>query len=191
MEENETHQVGSAAPAPMAAAPMRYDAEGKVDWGKMWDSFCVLARDGGPPHRGELLEATGRLDVAAPAYRAAEAEIGRGIRLVCGLDVSAAGPGWLAVHCHSKVMAQWLAEAISEENVAVRAEDGRLLVPVSADFTVKGEIKSVITAVAKTTHYWRLHLSPEVKQTLAAQAAFGRLWAGLRRLAPRRANQSG
>jgi sirohydrochlorin cobaltochelatase len=42
-------------------------------------------------------------------------------------------------------------------------------VPVGDYFTLKGEIKNVITAVAKTTHYWQEHLSPEVKQTLAWQ----------------------
>ena len=41
--------------APMAAAPMKYQPDGSVDWGNMWDSFCVLAREGGPPHRGTML----------------------------------------------------------------------------------------------------------------------------------------
>jgi len=33
----------------------------------------------------------------------------------------------------------------------------------------------VITAVAKTTHYWREHLPPEVKQTLEWQTRLGGL----------------
>lgn len=36
-------------------------------------------------------------------------------------------------------------------------------------YTVKGEIKNVITAVAKTTHYWRVHLPPEVQQSIALE----------------------
>ena len=43
--------------APMAAAPIKYQLDGSVDWGDMWDSFCVLAREGGPPHRGTMLQA--------------------------------------------------------------------------------------------------------------------------------------
>ena len=42
--------------------------------------------------------------------------------------------------------------------------------PVGEHFTVKGEIKNVITAVAKTTHYWIEHVPAEVKQTSEAQA---------------------
>jgi hypothetical protein len=34
----------------MSSAPLRYRADGSVDWGNMWDSFCELAREGGPPH---------------------------------------------------------------------------------------------------------------------------------------------
>src|SRR5262245_26888007 len=49
--------------APMAAAPIKYAADGSVDWGNMWDSFCVLAREGGPPHRGQLLDAQEGADV--------------------------------------------------------------------------------------------------------------------------------
>lgn len=43
--------------APMAPAPMKYLADGSVDWGNMWDTFCVLAQDGGPPHRPTMLRA--------------------------------------------------------------------------------------------------------------------------------------
>lgn len=159
--------------APMAPAPMRYDDDGAVAWGEMWDSFCVLALDGGPPHRGTLLRAAPGSDPDSEGYRFAATEIARGIRLVSGLESAPDAPGWLAVTCHSAGMARWLAEAIVEENVEARAAGARLLVPVGADFTLKGEIKNVITAVAKTTHYWREHLPAEVKQTLAIQARLG------------------
>ena len=39
--------------------------------------------------------------------------------------------------------------------------------PVGEDFTLKGEIKNVITVVAKTTHYWMEHLDAAVKTSLA------------------------
>jgi sirohydrochlorin cobaltochelatase len=55
-------------------------------------------------------------------------------------------------------------------------------VPVGDYYTVKGEIKNVITAVAKTTHYWGEHLPPEVKQTLAIQAKLAGIGRWLRRL---------
>ena len=45
--------VGSA---PMPAAPLVRDADGRVAWGSTWESFCELALAGGPPHRGRLLE---------------------------------------------------------------------------------------------------------------------------------------
>ncbi len=166
------HHDGDGADkrAPMAPAPMKYAPDGSVAWGEMWDSFCALARDGGPPHRATLLEGDPAADPASDGYRFAAAEITRGVVAVSGLPVAPAAAGWLAIGCHSASMAHWLAEAIIEENVAARAEGATLLVPVGASFTLKSEIKNVITAVAKTTHYWREHLPPEVKQTLEWQA---------------------
>jgi sirohydrochlorin cobaltochelatase len=163
---------------------MRYLPDGAVDWGNMWDSFCVLAREGGPPHRADKLEAQADADMASDGYRCAVVEICRGIREVSGLDASAAAPGWIAVRCHTPSMAHWLAESIEQENVQARAEDNYLLVPVGDYFTVKGEIKNVITAVAKTTHYWREHLPIDVKRALILQTRIDWLkrrvgrWAG-------------
>lgn len=173
------HHDGEGADkrAPMAAAPMVYAPDGSVAWGEMWDSFCVLAIDGGPPHRATLLEGGPTDDPDSEGYRFAAAEIARGVLAVSGLPVAPAETGWLAIGCHSPGMARWLAEAIIEENVAARDDGATLLVPVGANFTLKGEIKNVITAVAKTTHYWREHLPGEVKQTLEWQARLG----GLRR----------
>lgn len=84
--------------------------------------------------------------------------------------------------CPSEAMAGWLAEAIVAEQVEAHAEATRLLVPVGDYYTVKGEIKNVITAVAKTTHYWGEHLPAEVKQTLALQARLAAIWRWMRRL---------
>ncbi|MEP7190396.1 MAG: hypothetical protein ABI901_14485, partial [Roseiflexaceae bacterium] len=113
-------------------------------------------------------------------------EICRGIHAVSGLRAAAAGPGWIAVECRSAGMARWLAESIQAENVAALAEQTQLLLPAGADFTLKGEIKNVITAVAKTTHYWGEHVPVEVKQTFELQARLERLrarvlgWVGRR-----------
>jgi sirohydrochlorin cobaltochelatase len=163
--------------APMAAAPIKYQLDGSVDWGDMWDSFCVLAREGGPPHRGTMLQAQEDADTASASYQFAVSEICRGIGAVSGLRAAAAGPGWIAVECRSAGMARWLADSIQVENVAARAEQARLLLPAGDNFTLKGEIKNVITAVAKTTHYWGEHVPAEVKQTLELQARLERLQA--------------
>ena len=161
--------------APMASAPMQYKEDGSVDWGNMWDNFCVLAQEGGPPHRGDMLQAQSDPNVSSPAYQFAVTEIVRGIKEVSGLAATPSSPGWIAVACANVEMAHWLSEAIEEENVGTRSEAATLFVPVGDYYLVKGEIKNVITAVAKTSHYWQAHLAAEVKQTLAFQEALRRL----------------
>jgi sirohydrochlorin cobaltochelatase len=152
--------------APMTAAPMVYNADNSVAWECMWNSFCALASAGGPPHRGTLLCAQTDADPQHAGYRAAAAEIIRGIGLVSGLPAHAAAPGWIAVDCGEPGKARWLAEQIKQENVQARCAGANLFVPVGEDFTLKGEVKNVITAVAKTTHYWNAHLASEVKVSL-------------------------
>ncbi|MBA3947644.1 MAG: hypothetical protein H0X37_24200 [Herpetosiphonaceae bacterium] len=164
--------------APMAAAPMKYRPDGLADWGNMWDAFCVLAQEGGPPHREQMLYAQVPVDVQSPAYAGVVAELIRGIGAVSGLQAVAGPPGWVAVQCTFPVMADWLAEAIIEEHVQARSEGAQLLVPAGEGFELTGEIKNVITVVAKTTHYWQDHLPAEVKQLLGWQLRFARakLW---------------
>jgi sirohydrochlorin cobaltochelatase len=152
--------------APMAAAPMKFRDDGQVDWGNMWETFCVLAREGGPPHRPRMLEPDTLSNVESSVYRIAVTEITRGIFEVSRYPAGPVSPGWIAVHCESSGQARWLAEAILEENVRARAEGPLLLVPAGERYTIKGEIKSVITAVAKTTHYWTEHLDPHLKRAL-------------------------
>ena len=65
-----------------------------------------------------------------------------------------------------------LAEAIVDENVEAKRDGNILLLPVSELYTLKREIKNVITVVAKTTHYWTEHVPAEVKQTLTVQLKF-------------------
>jgi sirohydrochlorin cobaltochelatase len=50
--------------------------------------------------------------------------------------------------------------AIVVENVLARREGAVLYLPVGPGFTVEGEIRNVVTAVAKTHHYWVQHAGP-------------------------------
>lgn len=170
--------------APMAAAPILYREDGEVDWGQMWTTFCALALEGGPPHRSAdtYIPPQPAADPQHPRYAWAAAEICRGIAEASGLRASPAEPGWIAVECAAPGQAGWLAAAIEEERVAARADGERLLVPVAESFQLKGEIKSVITVVAKTSHYWNEHLPPQIKQSLALEARLARLGGRIRRL---------
>ncbi len=167
--------------APMPAAPLRYSPDGTVDWGNMWDSFCALALDGGPPHRGTSLGPGEARDPEGPAYRAVVAELIRGIEAVSGQRAWPAEAGWVAVGCPSPGAARWLAEAIEHENVAARHVGAVLYLPAGADFSLAGEVKNVITAVAKTSHYWREHLPGPAKDAVEAQERLAGLWQNLRR----------
>lgn len=149
------------SPQSMGSAGLKYDSKGKVAWGEIWTSFCDLALAGGPPHRGTLLEAVTTAEALADEdnYKAVVAEIERGIRLVTSLPVvSSAVAGWVGVRCESVEMAVWLMRAIIVENIMVRREGDTLYLPAGPRFTLKREIKNVITAIAKTTHYWKAHL---------------------------------
>lgn len=145
--------------APMSAAPFVWRPDGRPDWRVMWESFCDLALYGGPPHRGpaDALRAP-----AAPASGVAPdviAEIRRGIWETTGLFAEPTVSGWIAVTCQSAEMAAWLAEAIVLENVEARADDDRLLLPLGDGFRLENEVKSLVTVVAKTHHYWDAHLA--------------------------------
>jgi len=56
-------------------------------------------------------------------------------------------------------MAAWLCASIILENVDARCEGERLFVPAHASFTLKNQVKSVVTVVAKTHHYWMAHVA--------------------------------
>jgi sirohydrochlorin cobaltochelatase len=152
--------------APMAAAALERDADGTVAWDRTWQGFCELALAGGPPHRGSLLEPVPREEALADPerYAAVVGELARGIRMITGLDVLTDGPpGWLGVPCASEEMAIWLMRAIVVENVMARREGAVLYLPAGPRFTVDGEIKNVITAVAKTHHYWIEHTAARLR----------------------------
>ena len=167
--------------APMAAAPLVYNEDNSVAWDRMWDNFCVLASAGGPPHRATCLRAPTNADPTSAGYRFATDEIIRGIALVSGLTAMPAQTGWIAVECGKASKAHWLSEQICQENVEAYAEGTRFFVPVGDNFSLKGEIKNVVTAVAKTTHYWRDHLAAEIKTSLAWEAKINAIVARVQR----------
>jgi sirohydrochlorin cobaltochelatase len=145
--------------APMAAAPFLWRDDGRPDWGAMWTSFCELALYGGPPHRGP------ESPLAAPAAGAASdgemlTEMKRGIWETTGLYAESTEPGWLAITCDSPAMAAWLCAAIILENVHARVDEDRLLVPAGPDYELRDQVKSIVTVVAKTHHYWQAHATP-------------------------------
>jgi sirohydrochlorin cobaltochelatase len=128
----------------------------------MWAGFCDLALAGGPPHRDGLLEPADSATVRErPAeYAAVTAELARGIELVSGLPVDVGTvPGWVGVTCADETMAVWLLRAIVAENICVRRNGSTLYLPAGPDFRLDYEIRNVITAMAKTAHYWREHVA--------------------------------
>jgi sirohydrochlorin cobaltochelatase len=145
----------------MRSAPLTYDEEGRVAWDRVWRSFCDLALAGGPPHRGTLLEPPSREEVLARPGDAARvvAEIARGLSLITRLGVvtDGAAPGWVGLVCTDEEMAVWLLRAIVVENISVRREGATLFLPAGPTYRIEKEIKNVITAVAKTHHYWTEH----------------------------------
>jgi hypothetical protein len=147
----------------MSSAPFVWRADGRPDWSGMWTTFCELALYGGPPHRGpdNPLRAA---DTGAPVPGSdpeSLAEMRRGIWETTGLYAESAEPGWLAVTCDSRTMAAWMCAAIILENVDARVEEDRLLVPAGPHYQLKDEVKSIITVVAKTHHYWQAHLATD------------------------------
>jgi sirohydrochlorin cobaltochelatase len=157
-------------PVSMGSAPVKYGADGAVAWDEMWATFCDLAMAGGPPHKGMLLLPAAPADIEAAPDRYGEVvdEICRGIIMVTELDARAAPhPGWVRVRCWSDAMAGWLLRAITMENIAVRCEGHLLFLPAGPAYRVEKEIKNVITAIAKTCHYWTGHMWRFQRQAIA------------------------
>jgi cation diffusion facilitator family transporter len=159
------YQLTTPSAAPMGAAALKYDAEGRPAWNEIWTDFCDLALAGGPPHRGTLLEPVNpEVALADPeGYERVLDETERGIQMVTGLEVvRSTSPGWIGMKCDSEAMALWLIRAITVENVSVRREGSVLYFPASPDFRLEKEIKNIITVIAKTSHYWKEHASAEL-----------------------------
>ncbi len=148
--------VNDSSPG-MGAAQLRYRPDGTVDWGVMWQDFCELALTGGPPVRQSPLTAVDT-DIDAVMVADIRAEIARGIAETTGLPVvDMAQPGWIGFRCDDERMAVWIAAALIIENISARFQGQVVYVPTGSSWRLKYEIKNVITAVAKTCHYWQAH----------------------------------
>jgi sirohydrochlorin cobaltochelatase len=126
---------------------------------------------GGPPHKGRLLQpaSPGEVEAAPERHREVVHEIVRGLALVTGLGARPSPvPGFVRLYCTSGAMAGWLVRAIVMENVAARSGGLWIDLPAGPHFRLEKEIKNVVTAVAKTTHYWVNHTSPEQQAEVAA-----------------------
>lgn len=149
-------------PVSMGSAGLKFATDGRVAWEEMWASFCDLALAGGPPHRGKLLEpaTAAEIDKEPGHYRQVVEEICRGIEIVTGLYAEQSSiPGWIDVDCINRTTAGWLVRAINIENVSAHADGIVLRLPAGPHFRIEKEIKNVITAIAKTSHYWSGHTS--------------------------------
>jgi sirohydrochlorin cobaltochelatase len=142
----------------MSSAPFVWREDGRPDWGGMWTSFCELALFGGPPQRGPESALRAPAGDVVHSDREMLVEMRRGIWETTGLYAESTEPGWLTVTCDSVEMAAWMAEAIVLENVAARVDEDRLLLPAGPDYRLKDEVKSIVTVVAKTHHYWQAHV---------------------------------
>jgi sirohydrochlorin cobaltochelatase len=140
----------------MSSAPFVWREDGRPDWGSMWTTFCELALLGGPPQRGP--ESALQASASGACDPAMLAEIRRGIWETTGLYAESSEPGRLVVSCDSPAMALWMAEAIALENVEARAEEDRIVLPAGPGYRIDDEVKSIITVVAKTHHYWQAHI---------------------------------
>jgi sirohydrochlorin cobaltochelatase len=145
--------------APMTSAPFLWRPDGRPDWGGMWTTFCELALYGGPPQRGPESPLRATTDGVVESDGEMLAEMHRGIWETTGLYAETMVPGWLAVSCDSPTMAAWMCAAIILENVGARVDENRLLLPAGPDYQLKDEVKSIITVVAKTHHYWQAHVA--------------------------------
>ncbi|QEL17914.1 hypothetical protein [Limnoglobus roseus] len=161
------HCYGSVSASSMGSASLKYDADGRVEWDRIWTTFCDLALAGGPPHRGTLLDPV--LPEDSPRYREVEAELCRAIRLTTLLPVESDSPGWVGVACESEAAAAWLQVAVVAENVTARRRGSVLLLPVAASFRIEKEVKNVVVALAKSYHYWDGHLTAGQKELTAGE----------------------
>jgi sirohydrochlorin cobaltochelatase len=152
-------EYGRSPVQSMSSAPFEWLPDGRPDWGSMWTSFCELALYGGPPQRGPEQALRAPAAATTPSDDEMLAEMKRGIWETARLYAESAQPGWLTVTCDSATMAAWMCAAIILENVDARVEEDRLLLPAGPDYQLKDEVKSIITVVAKTHHYWQAHVT--------------------------------
>jgi sirohydrochlorin cobaltochelatase len=143
----------------MTSPPFLWRPDGRPDWGGMWTTFCELALYGGPPQRGPQSALRATAESAADSDGEMLAEMRRGIWETTGLYTEPGAAGWLSITCDTPTMAAWMCAAIILENIGARVDDDRLLLPAGPDYQLKDEVKSIITVVAKTHHYWQAHVA--------------------------------
>ncbi len=157
-------------PVSMGSAALKYGSDGKVAWDDIWDTFCDLAMAGGPPHKGRLLEpgSPDEIQTHPDRYRQVVEELCRGIRMVTSLPVQPSPvPGWVRLECESAGMAGWLLRAVLMENISARSDEAFLDLPAGPGYRVEKEIKNVITAIAKTCHYYADHMWASQQRTIS------------------------
>jgi sirohydrochlorin cobaltochelatase len=157
-------------PVSMGSAGLKFAPDGRVAWDEMWASFCDLALAGGPPHRGKLLEPAPKAEIDAEPnrYHQVVSELCRAVEMVTGLFAEPSLiSGWIHVDCPSTTMAGWLVRAINIENVSAYANGMALHLPAGPHFRPEKEIKNVVTAIAKTSHYWLGHTSVAQHRAIA------------------------
>lgn len=170
LPEGYQNRYDDIQPVSMGSASLKYGPDGQVSWDQIWESFCDLAMAGGPPHKGTLLEpgCKEEMETQANRYRDVIQEICRGITMVTGLCAEPSPvSGWVRMYCTSAAMAGWLARAIVMENISASFNGLALHLPAGPAYRIEKEIKNVITAVAKTCHYWLDHTSPTSQQAIA------------------------
>jgi hypothetical protein len=143
---------------PMSSAPFIYDSDGKPAWDKMWDAYCNLAAEGGPPHRGEMLRSKGTANnFNSDQYKYAVSEIERAFGQIIPYKFESTNNGYIKVTLKNKNMAKWFSDIINKENVECQVKDADIFLPVNDDFTLEKEIKNVVTVMGKAFHYWSRH----------------------------------
>jgi sirohydrochlorin cobaltochelatase len=161
----------SNAPMP-GAADLVFDTDGSVAWNDIWGNFCDLAIAGGPPHRDTPLEPATPETIRTHEddYRRVLDELERGLRMITGWPIERKlAPGWIGLVCPDEDAAYWLLHAVAAENVAAGRMGNLLLLPAGPDFRLKYEIKNVITAVAKTHHYWTEHMTEQTRASFLSR----------------------
>lgn len=147
---------------PMASAPFVYDEQGRIAWDKMWESYCYLAKDGGPAHRGEAqkIEKVDRdmLSVAKNSnFSKISEEALRGVSLILPYPIKIDNKGWLIISLVSENVAKWFCEVINEENVVCEQHEKDIYLPLNDTFDIDHDVKSIITVAGKAHHYWTKH----------------------------------
>jgi sirohydrochlorin cobaltochelatase len=165
-------------PVSMGSAALKYTPDGLVAWDEIWGSFCDLAMAGGPPHKGTLLQpgTQSEIDAQPERYEEVVQHLCRGIEMVTDFIAEPSPvPGWVRVNCLNQGAAGWLLRAITMENISVRGKGLELDLPAGPSYRLEKEIKNVITAIAKTNHYWFGHTTQaqrgKVRNLLAAMEA--------------------